>query len=79
MKRTIDSLEKAFAYQLRGLLDAETKLKGELSVCRQQETSSELKAEIQRYSEDADNKLQKLDRILSYLMQQPLRSDRQDD
>jgi len=77
MKRTIDSLQNALAYQLQGLLDAETRLKEELSVCTQQVTSTELKAEIQRYFEDADNKLQKLDRIFSYLMQQPVRRKNQ--
>lgn len=73
MKRTIDSLQKALVYQLQGLLDAETRLKKELSVCTQHVTSTELKAAIQRYFEEADPKLQKLDRIFSYLMQQPVR------
>jgi len=73
MKRRIDSLQKALTYQLQRLLDAETELRYELPVCTQQITSSELKAEIRRHSEDADNKLLKLDRIFSYLMQQPVR------
>lgn len=71
MKRPIDSLQKALAYQLQGLIHAEATLKDELSSCAYQIRSTELKAEIERYSGSADNKLQKLDRIFNYLMQQP--------
>lgn len=73
MRRAIDSVQNTLAYQLQGLLDAESRIKKELYVCTEEVTSTELKAEIQQYFEEADDKLQKLDRIFSYLMQQPIR------
>lgn len=71
MKRTINTLHEALADQLQGLFYTETKVKDEFQICKQQITSPELKAEIQLYVDDADNKLKKLDRIFNYLMQEP--------
>lgn len=71
MKKTITTLQEALAYQLKGLVYAETKVRDEFEICSQQLTSPELRVEIQRYVGNADNKLQKLDRIFNYLMQEP--------
>lgn len=71
MKRTINTLQEALVDQLQGLFYAETKVKDEFQICKQQISSPELKAEIQMYVGDADYKLQKLDRIFNYLMKEP--------
>jgi len=71
MKKIITTLQEALAYQLNGLVYAETKVRDEFEICSQQITSPELKAEIKRYVGNADNKLQKLERIFNYLMQEP--------
>jgi ferritin-like metal-binding protein YciE len=71
MKNIIHTLQEALAYQLKGLIYAETKVRDEFEICSHQITSPELKAEIQRYVGNRNYKLQKLDRIFNYLMQEP--------
>ncbi len=72
MNKTITTLQEALAYQLRGLVYAETKVRDEFEICSLQINSQELKTEIQRYAGSADNKLHKLNRIFNYLMQEPV-------
>ena len=71
MKKTIRTPQDALAYQLQGLFYTETKVRDEFEVCSPQITSAEVRHAIQEYVGSADNKLQKLDRIFSYLMQEP--------
>jgi ferritin-like metal-binding protein YciE len=70
MKRTINSLQDAFAYQLQGLFYAETKVRDEFNACSHQITSSELKAAIKEYIDNADSRLLKLERVFNYLMEE---------
>lgn len=71
MKQTISTLHDALAYQIAGLLYAETTVKEEFKTCSTQITSEEVKAAIQQYIDSAHDKLQKIDRTFSYLMQKP--------
>jgi ferritin-like metal-binding protein YciE len=71
MKKTITTLQEALAFQLKGLVYAETKVRDEFENCSPLITSPELKKEIQGYVGNADDKLQKLERIFNYLMQEP--------
>lgn len=71
MKKTIVTLQDALSYQLQGLRYTEAKVKSEFSICAYQITSSELRHEIQKYTDNADNKILKLERIFNYLMQEP--------
>lgn len=71
MKPIITTLQEALAYQLNGLIYAEKTLRDEFEICSKQLTSRELTVEIQHYIGNADNKIQKLDRIFNYLMQEP--------
>ncbi|HEY0769905.1 MAG TPA: DUF892 family protein [Sphingobacteriaceae bacterium] len=71
MKKTINTVRDALAYQLKGLVDAETRVRDEFQNCLVQLTSPEVKLQIQDYVSAADNKLQKLDRVFSYLMEEP--------
>ncbi|MFZ6014338.1 MAG: ferritin-like domain-containing protein [Bacteroidota bacterium] len=71
MKKTINTLQDALAYQLQGLLYTEEKVKAEFETCSQQVSSSELRDEMSQYVGSVDNKLQKLNRIFNYLMQDP--------
>lgn len=70
MKRTMNTLQETLADQLQGFLYSESKVKSEFQTCKQKITSPELKTEIQLYVGDADNKLQKLERLFNYLMQE---------
>ncbi|HEY0745043.1 MAG TPA: DUF892 family protein [Chryseosolibacter sp.] len=72
MKKTINTLRDALAYQLKGLVDAETRVRDEFDGCVAQITSPEVKHQIQEYVDAAENKLQKLDRVFSYLMEEPV-------
>ncbi len=71
MKTTITTLQDALEHQLRGLVHAETMVRGEFRSCARQATSPELRSVIEEYVGNADNKILKLDRIFNYLMQEP--------
>lgn len=71
MKKTINTVSDALAYQLKRLVDAETRVRDEFDACIMQITSPEVKRHIQEYVDAAENKLQKLDRVFSYLMEEP--------
>lgn len=70
MKKKINTLHDALTYQVRGLVYAETKVRDEFETCKTQITSAEVKSEIQKYINSADNKLLKLERMFNYLMQE---------
>jgi ferritin-like metal-binding protein YciE len=71
MKTSIRTLQDAFAYQLQRMFYTEKKVREEFESCSKQITSVEVKDEITRYISNAENKLQKLERVFSYLMQEP--------
>lgn len=72
MKKIISTLQDALTYQLQGLFYAETKVKHEFEILHQKITSPDVNAQIKKYIGNADNKIQKLDRIFDYLMQEPM-------
>jgi ferritin-like metal-binding protein YciE len=72
MKTKLTTLQEALAFQLQGLSYAEAKVKEEFNACRHHVTSGKLKSEIKKYTESADSKLLKLERMFNYLMQEPL-------
>lgn len=71
MKTSIHTLQNALAYQLQRMFYTEKKVREEFESCSKQITSVEVKDEITRYISNAENKLQKLERVFSYLMQEP--------
>jgi ferritin-like metal-binding protein YciE len=71
MEKSINTLQDALAYQLKGLFYSELKVRGEFEICSKQLESLEVKKEIQCYIGNADNVLQKLERVFNYLMQEP--------
>ncbi|WP_160118568.1 YciE/YciF ferroxidase family protein [Chryseotalea sanaruensis] len=70
MKNKISTLQDALAYQLQGLFFAEDEIRNELTTCIQQIRSIEVRNEIDHYVKTANEKLQKLERIFTYLMQE---------
>lgn len=72
MKKNINTLEDALAFQLQGLYYAEKRLQEEFLNCGPRISSLRLQEEIRNYISSADNKLLKLERIFNYLMTEPL-------
>lgn len=72
MKKAINTLQDALAFQLRGLFYAETKVMEEFNTCRRYLTSPRVTEEISRYIHSSEDKLLKLERIFNYLMQEPV-------
>lgn len=70
MKKKINTIQDALAYQVKGLVYAETKVRSEFEACRAQITSADVKTEVQKYINSTDNKLLKLERTFNYLMQE---------
>lgn len=71
MKTHIHTLQDTLAYQLQGLYYAEKKIREEAEQCLTEITSKTLKEYIRSYVAGAEGRLQKLDRIFNYLMQEP--------
>ena len=71
MKKSINTLQDALAYQLQGLYYTEGKVRDEFKACSSQISSDAVKGEIQRYVDRAGDTLQKLDRVFNYLMEEP--------
>lgn len=69
MKKSITTLQDALTYQLQGLFYAETRVQEEFAICSAQITSEQVKAQITKYIESADNKILKLRRVFNYLME----------
>jgi ferritin-like metal-binding protein YciE len=72
MKTKIKSMNDALAFLLQGLYYAETKLKEEFPLCSNKVTSTKIRNEIDNYTQSADSKMLKLERIFNYLMKEPL-------
>jgi ferritin-like metal-binding protein YciE len=72
MKKSINTLQDALAFQLERLIYTERKIKDDFNLCKNHIISAPLKKEINDYINTVDSKLLKLDRIFSYLMQEPL-------
>lgn len=71
MKTKINTIQDALAYQIKGLLFAEIKVRTEFKACKRQITSAEVKSEVEKYINSTENKLLKLERMFNYLMQEP--------
>ena len=72
MKTKINSLNDALAFLLQGLYFTEARLKEEFPSCCSEITSGKIRSEIEKYTESADSKMLKLERIFNYLMTEPL-------
>lgn len=71
MKTSIHTLQDTLAFQLQGLYFAEKKISHEFEDCSQQISSQNLKDEVRKYIQGAEEKILKLERIFNYLMQEP--------
>lgn len=71
MKNLLTNLQEALTFQLKGLYDAEKQLKEAIPKCGLKASSISLRNELNNYAESIDDKLLKLERIFSYLMEEP--------
>jgi len=71
MKKSLATLEDALAFELQCLYDGEKRLKDKIKNCIQNLESETLKAVLDKYAESAEHKLLKMDRMFSYLSQEP--------
>lgn len=65
-------MNDALAFLLQGLYFTETILKEEFPSCCSEITSRKVRSEIEKYTESADSKMLKLERIFNYLMKEPV-------
>lgn len=70
-RKQLTTLNDILAYQLRGMYDAEQKLRTEVPPCCSCASFIHLQNEIEKYIEQSSNKIIKLERIFNYLMEEP--------
>jgi ferritin-like metal-binding protein YciE len=71
MKTKIKSLNDALTFLLEGLYYAEPKIADEFPTCCGKIISVRLQEAVRSYTDSAQNKLLKLDRVFNYLMKDP--------
>ena len=71
MKKTFTKLEDILSLELQSLYDGEKILKEEINAILPYTESEELKSILTKYAESCDHKRLKLDRMFSYLMEEP--------
>jgi ferritin-like metal-binding protein YciE len=70
-RKNLNSLSDALAYQLSNMYDAELKLREQISLCCPYTNFIHLQSEMEKYIEQSSNKINKLERIFNYLMEEP--------
>ena len=71
MRKPIKTLQDAISYQLRGLIGAEIKVAAEFKHCEDRIHSVKVRSALSQYVKTANDRLLKLNRVFSYLMQEP--------
>lgn len=71
MKKSLNSLKEALAYQIQGLYNAEKKLEKEIPKYLSNATDILLIEEMKKYLDSCDDKITKLERVFNYLMVEP--------
>lgn len=71
MKKAFTKLEDILSLELQGLYDGEKILKEEINAILPYTDVEELKSILINYAESSDHKRLKLDRMFSYLMEEP--------
>lgn len=71
MKKSISTLEDALAFELQTSYNGEQILRDGIQACVQELNSASLKTILGKYAESANHKLLKVERMLSYLLQEP--------
>jgi ferritin-like metal-binding protein YciE len=71
MKKLISTLEDALAFELQSLYDGERRLKDKINSISPAIEQETLNAVLKKYAESADHKRLKIDRMFSYLSQEP--------
>lgn len=72
MKKAIAKLEDILSLELQSLYDGEKILKEEIQTILAYTESEILRTVLMKYAESSDHKRLKLDRMFSYLMEEPL-------
>jgi len=71
MKTSVSNLEDALAFELRSSYNGEQLLSGGIQGCIEELDSQQIRMVLEEYAESAGHKLLKLERIFSYLLQEP--------
>jgi len=71
MKKTLNNLQEALTFMIKGLYNAETELQKALTECLLKASNINLRTEIKNYAESSSDKLLKLERVLTYLAEEP--------
>lgn len=74
MKVNVSNLGEALALRLDELLDAESQLKEAIPDCISKVSAVSLKQELNAYLDNCSDKMQKLERVYTYLMKSPSKS-----